>query len=133
MSAAQARVAESKRRCDMQTVVGIFTSQVAAEHAAAQLRSLGIAQEHINFLIPGASEAQLEQVPTTETEQPGMGPALGSVVGGVTGASGGIMSAAVVSALVPGLGPVMAVGLAAMGLVGLIGGVLVGAAAGSAL
>jgi len=117
----------------MQTVVGIFTSQEAAEHAAEQLRSLGIAREHINFLVPGATEAQLEQVPTTETEQPGMGPALGSVVGGATGASGGLMSAAVVSALVPGLGPVMAVGLAALGLVGLIGGVIVGAAAGGAL
>jgi len=117
----------------METVVGIFTSQAAAGHAAEQLRSLGIAPEHINFLMPGASAAQLEQVPTTETEQPGMGPALGSVVGGAAGASGGLMSAAVVSALVPGIGPVMAVGLAALGFVGLIGGVLAGAAAGGAL
>ena len=117
----------------MQTVVGIFTSRAAAEHANAQLCSLGIAREQINFLMPGASDAQLTQVPTTETEQPGMGPALGGMVGGAAGASGGLMSAAVVSALVPGIGPVMAVGLAALGLVGLIGGVLAGAAAGSAL
>jgi len=117
----------------MQTVVGIFTSQVAAEHAAEQLCRLGIAWEHINFLIPGASEAQLAQVPTTETEQPGMGTALGSVVGGAAGASGGLMSAAVISALVPGIGPVMAVGLAALGFIGLIGGVVAGAAAGGAL
>jgi len=117
----------------MQTVVGIFTSQVAAEHAAEQLCRLGIAWEHINFLIPGASEAQLAQVPTTETEQPGMGTALGSVVGGAAGASGGLMSAAVISALVPGIGPVIAVGLAALGFVGLIGGAVAGAAAGGAL
>ena len=117
----------------MQTVVGIFTSQAAAEHANEQLCSLGIAREQINFLMPGASGAQLTQVPTTETEQPGMGPALGSMVGGAAGASGGLMSAAVVSALVPGVGPVMAVGLAALGLVGLIGGVLAGAAAGGAM
>ena len=48
----------------MQTVVGIFTSQVAAERAAERLCSLGLIQEQINFLIPGASQAQLEQVPT---------------------------------------------------------------------
>jgi hypothetical protein len=117
----------------MQTVVGIFTSRADAERAAERLGSLGIAWEHINFLTPGASEAQLERVPTTETEQPGMGTAIGSVAGGAAGASGGIMSAAVISSLVPGIGPVMAVGLAALGLVGAIGGALAGAAAGGAL
>lgn len=117
----------------MQTVVGIFTSQAAAEHAAEQLCSLGIAREHINFLVPGASATQLEQVPTTETEQPGMGPALGTIVGGAVGASGGLMSATVISALVPGIGPIMAVGLTALSLMGLVGGGLAGAVAGSAL
>jgi hypothetical protein len=117
----------------MQTVVGTFTSQTAAEHAAERLCALGIAREHINFLIPGASEAQLEQVPTTETEQPGMGPAIGGVVGGAIGASGGLMSTAVISALVPGVGTVTAIGLAAVSLIGLVGGALVGAAAGGAL
>jgi hypothetical protein len=117
----------------MQAVVGIFTSQAAAERAAERLCSLGIAREHINFLIPGASATQLEQVPTTDTEQPGMGPALGGVVGGAVGASGGLMSAAVISALVPGIGPVMAVGLTALSLVGLIGGGIAGAVAGNAL
>ena len=62
----------------MPTVVGIFTSQAAAECAAERLCTLGIAREHRNFLIPGASNAQLEQVPTTEAEQPGMGAAIGS-------------------------------------------------------
>ena len=117
----------------MQTVVGIFTSQKAAEHAAERLYSLGITREHINFLVPGASVADLEEVPTTETEQPGMGPAIGSVVGGAVGASGGLMSAAVLSAIIPGIGPVMAIGLTALSLVGAIGGVLAGAAAGGAL
>jgi len=76
----------------MQTVVGIFTSQAAAERAADRLYQLGIGWEQINFLIPGDSQAQLEQVPTTETEQPGMGPAIGGLVGGAVGASGGLMS-----------------------------------------
>ena len=117
----------------MHTVVAIFTSQEAAEHAAARLGSLGIPREQLNFLMPGAPTSALAEVPTTETEQPGMGTALGSVVGGAMGASGGLMSAAVLSAIIPGIGPVMAVGLGALSLVGAVGGVLAGAAAGGAL
>ncbi|HEY7494025.1 MAG TPA: hypothetical protein VIH59_23350 [Candidatus Tectomicrobia bacterium] len=117
----------------MQTVVGIFLSQVAAERVAERLYTLGIARERINFLFPGASQAQLEQVPTTETEQPGMGTALGGVVGGAIGASGGLLTPAVISALVPGIGPVTAIGLTALSLIGLVGGALAGAAAGGAL
>jgi len=116
----------------MQTVVGIFTSQAAAEHAAVRLCSLGLTREQINFLIPGASQAQLEQVPTTETEQPGMGRALGGVVGGAIGASG-LMSTAVISTLIPGLGPITAIGLTSLALAGLLGGALAGVAVGGAL
>ena len=61
-----------------------------------------------------------------------MGPAVGGVVGGVTGASGGLLGAAVASVLVPGVGPVMAIGLAAAAILG-VGGAVAGAAAGSAL
>jgi hypothetical protein len=81
--------------------MAIFTSQEAAAHAAARLGSLGIPREQMHFLMPGAPAAALEEVPTTETEQPGMGAALGSVVGGAVGASGGLMSAAVLSAIIP--------------------------------
>ena len=117
----------------MHTVMAIFTSQEAAVQAAARLGSLGIPREQMHFLIPGAPAAALEEVPTTETEQPGMGAALGSVVGGAVGASGGLMSAAVLSAIIPGIGPVMAIGLGALSLVGAVGGGLAGAAAGGAL
>src|SRR5215831_17164325 len=116
----------------MQTVVGIFTSQAAAELAAARLCSLGITREQINFLIPGASQAQLERIHTTDTEQPGMGAALGGVVGGAIGASG-LMSTAVIMTMIPGVGPIAAIGLVSLGLVGLLGGALVGATAGGAL
>src|SRR5262245_3272788 len=117
----------------MQTVVGIFTSQVAAEHAAEQLRRLGIARDQIHFLVPGASLDQPEQVPTSETEQPGMGAALGGVVGGAVGASSGMMTATVLSALVPGVGTVTGIGLWALSLWGLVGGAVPGAVAGGAL
>jgi hypothetical protein len=117
----------------MQTVVGTFTSKVAAEQAAEQLRSLGIARDQIHFLVPGASSEQPEQVPTSDTEQPGMGSALGGVVGGAIGASSGMMTATVLSALVPGIGTVTAIGLAALSLLGLVGGAAAGAVAGGAL
>jgi hypothetical protein len=121
------------RRHGMQTVVGIFISQAAAEHAAEQLRQLSIDREQIHFLIPGAAIDQSELVPTSETEQPGMGPALGSVVGGAIGASSGMMTATVLSVLIPGIGPVTAIGLAALSLLGLVGGAAAGAVAGGAL
>jgi hypothetical protein len=116
----------------VQTVTGIFASRAAAEAAAQRLQSLGISPEQINLLTPGLSPAQLDTVPTTDAEQPGVGTVLGGVVGGVTGASSGLLGAAVASALVPGVGPVMAVGLAAAAILGL-GGAVAGAAAGGAL
>jgi len=117
----------------MQTVVGIFTARAAAEQATEQLCRLGIARDQIHFLVPGASLDRPEQVPTSETEQPGMGPALGGVVGGAVGASSGMMTATVLSALVPGIGTVTAIGLAALSLLGLVGGAVAGAVAGGAL
>jgi hypothetical protein len=116
----------------MKTVVGIFTARSAAESAAERLRTLGITNDQINLLIPGLPTAQLDSVPTTDAEQPGMGPVVGGVVGGVTGASHGLLGAAVASALVPGIGPVMAIGLAAAAILG-VGGAVAGAAVGSAL
>ena len=65
----------------MQTVVSIFTARAAAEHAADQLCGLGLTREQLHFLVPGAAEPPLPQAPTSDTEQPGMGPALGGVVG----------------------------------------------------
>ena len=116
----------------MIAVVGIFTSRASVERAIERLRALGIPQAQINCLFPGASSAELDTVPTTDAEQPGMGKVVGGVVGGATGAFGGLLGAAVASAVVPGIGPVMAVGLAAAALLGL-GGAVAGAAAGDAL
>jgi hypothetical protein len=116
----------------MISVVGIFTSRASAERAIEQLRALGIPEEHVNCLLPGASPEQLEAVPTTDAEQPGVGMAVGGVVGGATGAFGGLAGAAIVSAVVPGIGPVMAIGLVAAALLGL-GGAVAGATAGDAL
>lgn len=117
----------------MRTVVGIFPSRPEAERGADSLRKSGLSSDHVNLLSPGSSEREIHSVPTTDTEQPGMGKAVGGVVGGVVGATGGMgLGAAAASLLVPGVGPVAAVGLAAAALLG-AGGAVGGAAAGGAL
>jgi len=118
----------------MSTVAGIFRSRADAERATENLRSAGIANDHLNLLTPGTTDQELEaSVPTTETEQPGMGSALGGTVGGAMGAAGGLtIGAAAASLLVPGVGPVLAAGILGAALLG-IGGAAAGAAAGGAM
>jgi len=118
----------------MSTVAGIFQSRADAERAANNLRSAGITDERINLLTPGTSAEEVEEtVPTTETEQPGMGSAMGGAVGGALGVAGGMhIGATVASLLVPGVGPVLAAGVIGAALLG-AGGAAAGAAAGGAL
>ena len=118
----------------MSTVAGIFRSRADAERAVENLRSAGFANDHLNLLIPGTTNQELEaSVPTTETEQPGMGSALGGTVGGAMGAAGGLtIGAAAASLLVPGVGPVLAAGILGAALLG-VGGAAAGAAAGGAM
>jgi hypothetical protein len=117
----------------MQTVVGIFTYRETAERAVAHLQSKGLRPEHLNLLTPGTTKEQLASVPTTDAEQPGIGQAIGGVVGGAMGASGGLLGATVASALIPGIGTITAIGMAAVGLLGLAGGTLAGVVAGGTL
>ena len=118
----------------MRTVSGIFQTREAAERAVEHLRSIGINDEQISLLAPGASAEELDAaVPTTETEQPGMGKAIGGWAGGALGVAGGMhIGAAAASLFVPGVGPVIAAGLIGAALLG-IGGAGVGVAAGGAL
>ena len=115
----------------METVAGIFRSRADAERAAEGLSSAGLKADHINILAPGTSSEDVEAaVPTTETEQPGMGGALGGTVGGALGVAGGMhVGAAVASLFVPGVGPVLAAGLLGAAILG-AGGAAAGAAAG---
>lgn len=113
----------------MTATVGLFATRDAAERAIQHLRAAGLAPDRINLLTPGTPGAGLAAVPTTETEQPGMGAALGGVVGGAVGAS----TAAAASAFVPGVGPVIALGLLAGALIGAGSGAAVGSALESSL
>ena len=94
----------------MKTLVGIFTSQADAAVAYRDLRSLNLRGEDLIVLTPGSSLQQLEEIPTEEGEQPGMGKAIGGVIGGAMGLAAGT---AVASLLLPGVGPVIAIGLGA--------------------
>jgi hypothetical protein len=113
----------------MKTTVGLFSSPADARAAATRLRAIGIPDDRVNLLLPGASPDDVARVPRTDTEQPGTGAAMGGVVGAVTGAAGGLAWAGV---LLPGVGPVVAVGVIAAALVG-AGGAAVGAAVEGAL
>ncbi|HYY95621.1 MAG TPA: hypothetical protein VE713_14050, partial [Pyrinomonadaceae bacterium] len=69
----------------MSTVAAIFNSRADAGRAAARLREAGFSEDRVSLLAPGATQGQIDDVPTTETEQPGMGAALGGAVGGALG------------------------------------------------
>ena len=117
----------------METVAGIFRARADAERAVEGLRAAGLKDDHVSLLAPGASAEEVERaVPTTETEQPGMGSAVGGVVGSALGVAGGLhLGSAVASLFVPGVGPILAAGLAGAALFG-AGGAAAGAAAGGA-
>ena len=117
----------------MEAVTGIFTSFNQAQRSAEQLSARGFSNDRINLLAPGTSGAEVENIPSTEGEQPGMGKAVGGVVGAAVGtAAGAPLGMTLAAAVLPGVGPAIAIGLAASALLG-IGGAIGGAAAGGSL
>ena len=118
----------------MKTVAGIFNSRADAERAIESLRAQGVADERLNLLTQGSSAEEIaDEVPTTETEQPGMGKALGTWAGTALGVAGGAhIGTIVATSLIPGVGPVLAIGMIGAALLG-TGGALAGRAVGEAL
>lgn len=117
----------------MTTVVGVFKSRSQAQSGVEGVVMTGVTRDNVNILMPGASANEIAAVPTSDSEQPGMGGAVGGVVGGALGTAGGFgAGAAVASLLVPGVGPVLAIGLLGASLLGL-SGAAIGAAAGQAM
>lgn len=117
----------------MEAVTGIFTSFNQARRSAEELSTRGFSNDQINLLAPGSSAAEIEDIPSTEGEQPGMGKAVGGVVGAAVGtAAGAPLGMTFAAAVLPGVGPAIAIGLAASALLG-VGGAIGGAAAGGSL
>jgi len=108
----------------MIAVTGIFKSAENAQGSVQRLRTMGIEGDHrLNVLTPASTEKEVARVPTSDTEQPGMGAAVGGVVGTVGGLGVGT---AATSLLIPGVGPVAAAGILAAGLLGAVAGAKVG-------
>jgi len=111
----------------MDAVVGVFRSRQEGERAVQGLFDMGFTRDQVAMLSPQSSEAQIQSVPTTEAEPPGIGRALGAVAGGAAGAAGGMQAAALVSLVVPGVGPVLALGALGAVLFGAMGAGIGGA------
>src|ERR1700752_45604 len=117
----------------MKSLAGVFQTRAEAENAVAELRSLSIPQSRITLLTPEATPQELEKVPKTMAERPGMGKTFGAVVGGIVGAAGGFeLSTVLAGALIPGIGPVVAAGALGSAILGAIGAVGGGVAGGRA-
>jgi hypothetical protein len=115
----------------MKTVAGVFRFYQTARDAAGALRRAGFSENQVNLLSPGSPKEEIHAVPTSDTEQPGVGGAIGGVLGGALGLAGGFELGVAATALIPGIGPILAVGLAGAALLG-AGGVVGGAALGKA-
>ena len=117
----------------MAIVTGVLKSRSEAEQVVNDLRTANVDADHIGFLTPEMTEAELEaRARITDSERPGLGKAMGAVVGGALGtASGATLGAAAASLIVPGVGPVIAAGVLGAALLG-IGGAATGAVAGEA-
>ena len=96
-----------------------------ARSAAAELSSSGFRAEQVSLLYPGSTEQEIHSIPTSDTEQPGVGAAIGGVVGAAVGMAGGFELGVAATALIPGVGPVVAAGIAGAALLG-VGGLAAG-------
>jgi len=115
----------------MKTVAGVFQFSQAARDAMGALWRAGFSEDRVSLFFPGSHNGEIHAVPTSDTEQPGLGGAMGGVLGGALGVAGGLELGIGVTALIPGVGPVVAIGLAGAALLG-AGGAFAGAALGQA-
>jgi hypothetical protein len=107
----------------MQAVVGVVRTYSEALRIVEAVRQSGVPDRHISVLSPHTPEGDLQHLPKTDAEQPGIGGAIGGVVGGATGTASGM---AIASLALPGVGPIVAAGAIALGLLGAVAGTAVG-------
>lgn len=114
----------------MKTVVGIFGSPSAAQLAIASLVKAGLPPSKVRQLNPGSSEREVHSaIPTSETEQSGMGRAIGGLVGATFAVTAGLLLLGVIRDGTGQLTSGVLFALAAFAL----GGGIAGAVAGGAL
>jgi len=93
------------------TVIGLFQSRAAAEHAVEALRNGGFSSDQMSVITRDAAEdiPNIGPVETVGSFDAGTGAA----VGGFAGFVGGILALAI-----PGIGPILAAGPLAAGIMG---------------
>ncbi|MGH7794095.1 MAG: hypothetical protein ACREQ2_04215 [Candidatus Binatia bacterium] len=75
----------------MESVAGIFDSRREAERAFSELKeSPNFERERLLLLTPDTAAEKIDEVPTDEGEQPGMGATIGGVIGGAVGLANGV-------------------------------------------
>lgn len=114
----------------MMPIVGVFRTRTDAQRSMESIAA-EIGKSRIHLLTPEVSKEELASVPTTDTEEPGIGKALGAVIGGAMGMAGGFGVAEALLALLPGIGAVVSIGLSSAALLtalGALGGGTVGGA-----
>ena len=115
----------------MEPVTGVFRSREKASEAANALHCAGFSSDRINVLLPGASEqAGAFDAHLGHRATRSRGRRLWRRPGGHAG--NGCWLRVVATVLIPGVGPVVAVGIAAAALLG-IGGAVTGAKVGAAV
>src|SRR5262249_62057261 len=95
----------------MKTGAGVVRFYQAAQEGVFARRRAGYPPNQVYLLYPGSPKEDIRSIPTSETEQPGVGGAIGGVLGGALGVAGGFELGVVATALLPGVGPVVAVGV----------------------
>lgn len=120
------------RRPNVKAVAGVFRTRREAERGAHAATLSGIPKARLNLLTPESSMRKVQEVPVSDTEQPGIGTALGAAVGGTVGVAGGLwLGEALVALLIPGIGPIAAAGVVGAAILGTLGAVGGGAAGGA--
>jgi outer membrane lipoprotein SlyB len=113
----------------MNSVAGVFVSRAEAVRGAHAVRTMGVPEKRISLLTPASTMKDVERVPVTDAEPPGIGTALGAAVGGSIGVAGGMwLGEALTTLLIPGVGPIAALGVAGAAILGALGAVGGGAA-----
>jgi len=115
----------------MKVVAGVFKSADDAEEVQRALQARGFGRDRVALLQPGNGKGQLNSVPLSGAEQPGVGKAVVGAVGAAVGAAGGLELGAI-GATLPGVGSVVVTGLIGAAILGLAGAGI-GSAVGGAL
>ena len=108
------------------TVVGVFNTETAAQHAINQLRDLGVRSEDISVIARPSGDIVNEQGEVIDVHEDHMTAGEGLMVGAVWGGLVGLAAVAL-----PGIGPLVTTNVFAAALTGVVAGAATGGIAGA--